>query len=73
MMKHLLWPLLIAAFVAGAALSANPAIFKAHKGMKGQGDATVNCAYCHNKAKIDKAKGQDQTALKKKPACSMNG
>ena len=73
MLKQLIWPLLLAAFVAGAALSANPAIFKTHKGMKGQGDASVNCAYCHTKAKIDKTKGQDKAALMKRPACSMKG
>ena len=72
-MKQLIWPLFLALFVSGAALSASPAIFKSHKGMKGLGDESVNCAYCHTKHKIDKTKGQDQAALKKRPACSMKG
>ena len=70
-MKKLVWPLLLAAFVAAAALNATPVTFKAHKGLKGLGGDPVNCAYCHVKHKVEKKKGQDHKELQKRPACSM--
>ena len=63
--------LVIAAFSV-ANLMANPAIMKKHAG-KSKGDKKVNCAYCHNTAKIEKKAGQDVKALEKNPACLGSG
>ncbi len=72
-MKKIVFFITFIALLAAGALSANPKIFKPHKGLKGKDEASLNCAYCHSKAAIPKTSGQDLNAAKKGQYCAMNG
>jgi hypothetical protein len=70
-LKKLLIGIAFIAFFASQTLWATPKIFKPHKGLKGKDDASVNCAYCHTKASVEKKKGQDKDTLYKSPYCAI--
>jgi hypothetical protein len=59
-MKKALLALVILVF-AGSVVSANPQIQSKHKNMK-HGAKSINCNYCHNDAKVPRAKGSYGTA-----------
>ena len=73
MTKMLVVALMLLTLFVSATLMATVPIGKKHKGLTHPGGDKVNCAYCHTKHKIEKKKGQDLDALKKKPSCAGEG
>ena len=72
-MKKLIIGVALVAFFMSQVLYANTTIFEPHKEKKGKDDATVNCAYCHTKAGIEKKDKQDLEKLKKGSYCAIEG
>lgn len=71
-MKKAYLAILVGTIFAASVLLANPAIQTKHKGVKKDGKM-INCAYCHNTAKIEKKKGADINAINKNAACMGAG
>ncbi len=73
MKKILISAVVVAAMAAGSMALASPAIMGKHAGKKGKADAAVNCAYCHDAAKIEKKAGQDHAKLQAGESCALAG
>jgi cytochrome c553 len=70
-MKKMIAGCFMVSVFVGTVLFGGVPLHKKHLKKKGLDGAAINCAYCHEKAKNPKTKGNDLVKLKKQKFCAI--